>query len=142
MRVYLAGTITADPSTHAWRATACEHLRNNGHVPLSPMRRKDPKEISPNGLTSDISPMLFVERDEKDIRSADMMIINALGMDKLKRQSIGTWAEMGMARILHLPIILIATHHDVTTYPFILKWACAVVPDLQHALDVVDWLAD
>ncbi len=142
MRVYLAGTITADPSTHSWRATACEHLRNMGHIPLSPMRRKDPEEISPDGLTSDISPFLFVERDEMDIRSADVMILNALGMADLKRQSIGTWAEMGMARILHMPIIIIATDHDVVKYPFVQKWACSVVPNLGEALDVVYWLAD
>lgn len=141
MRVYLAGTITADPATHAWRTETVIQLRARWHVPLNPMRGKDPSKVSKDGLKSDISPLLFVERDLADIRSADVMLVYTLGIEKLERQSIGTWAEFGVAIERRIPLVFVATHPQVVNYPFVVKYAAAVVPTLDEALKVIDWLS-
>ena len=144
MRVYLCGTITADPATHSWRAIATEQLTLSGHVALNPLRKKDLTQIAPDGLSMLVGaePVLFVERDERDIRSADVLLMNTLGIEKLERQSIGTWAEMGLARGHRIPIVVIADHPSVLGHPFVIKWAAAVVPTLREALQIADWLAD
>ena len=67
MKVYLSGTITADPRTHFWRQVAEEALVALGHVAVSPLRRKDASKFTPDGLSSgdtSIPPSLFVARDE------------------------------------------------------------------------------
>lgn len=140
MRVYLAGTITADPKTHSWRAVALERLALAGHRGLSPLRKKDISSFSKDGLKSSEPPSLFVERDEEDIKRCDVILVYTLGVETLTRQSIGTWAEVGLARAYRKPIIIVADHPMVTGYPFLVKWAAKIVPTLEEALAVVDFL--
>lgn len=140
MNVYLAGTITADPATHKWREVAAQTLRNMGHIAFSPMRDKNPATFSKDGLTSSEPPSLFVERDEQDIQACDAVLFYTLGIEKLDRQSIGTWAELGLARAYRKPIIVVADHPMVTEYPFIKKWAADVVPTLAQGISRVHWL--
>jgi nucleoside 2-deoxyribosyltransferase len=140
MKVYLAGTITKDPRTHAWRGVAQEQLALRGHKGLSPLRKKDISSFSADGLKSSNPPSLFVERDEEDIKKSDMILVYTLGIETLERQSIGTWAELGLARAYRKPIIVVADHPMVKDYPFVVKWAAKVVPTLEEALDLVDWL--
>lgn len=140
MRVYLAGTITADPKTHVWREEVATVLHNLGHTPLSPMRFKNPASFTKDGLKSSEPPSLFVERDEQDIVNCDVVLFNTLGIETLTRQSIGTWAELGLARAYRKPIIVVADHPMVTGYPFIVKWAAIVVPTLNEGVHFVDWM--
>ena len=142
MRIYLCGTITADPATHSWREDAVFFLEGRGHKALNPLRGKDLKSIDTLGFKSNIDPILFVERDEKDLRSTDVVLAYFLGIETLVRQSIGSWCELGFARALQKPLIVVATHPNVLEHPFILKWATAVVPTLQEGLDAALWLDD
>lgn len=140
MKVYLAGSITADPRTHRWREEAEVILGALGHVVYSPMRLKDPSSFTPDGLKSSEPPSLFVERDEQDILACDVVLMNTLGVETIGRQSIGTWAELGLARAYRKPVVVVADHPQVTAYPFISKWASIVVPTLAEGCKWVDWL--
>lgn len=140
MKVYLAGTITADKATHEWRETAAHAFRMLGHHAFSPMREKNIKSFSADGLKSSEPPSLFVERDEQDIMACDAVLFYTLGIENLERQSIGTWAELGLARAYRKPIVVVADHPMVTEYPFIKKWAAIVVPTLVDGINRVHWL--
>lgn len=142
MRVYLAGTITADPATHKWREDAIAALKAAGHTPLSPLRKKDVRTFSKDGLTCNIKPELFCARDRRDLRSADVVLVYTLGIETLERQSVGTWEEVGMAVERETPFIIVGTHPTVVNHPFHVTWAAAVVPTLAEALRIIDWLDD
>jgi nucleoside 2-deoxyribosyltransferase len=140
MTIYLCGSITADPVTHRWRRVAESIAANLDMTTLSPMRGKDPDRISKDGLTSDIPAMLFTTRDLRDIHNSDVLLLYALGIESLDRQSIGTWAEFGIAIERGMPIVVVATAPSVTQHPFVVKWASAVVPTLQEAMQTINWL--
>lgn len=140
MIVYLGGSITKDPKHLNWRGTMQEQLMLAGHRALSPMRGKDSTRLGEKGLTSDIDPMLFCERDRMDVERADVVI--SAYFAGLPRQSLGTWVEAGWAIWLHRPWIVYTDDPDVRFHPFVKKWAAAVVtaPDLAGLLRTVLWM--
>lgn len=142
MKVYLAGTITGDTATHQWRRQAASDLSAIGVATLDPLRGKDLRALSEDGLRSDIPATLFVTRDEMDIERADVILMNTLGVEDLMRPSIGTWAEMGLAHDKHKPLIIIADHVTVEEHPFIIKWATLVVPTLRKAVEAIRFLKE
>lgn len=140
MMVYLCGTITADPATHEWRVDAMMALAKRGIKVRSPMRGKNVGSLSKDGLTSNIPPLLFTARDLRDIHKSDALLIYTLGIETLNRQSIGTWAEFGIAIERGIPIVFVATDPSVVNHPFVKKWASVVVPTLHEAVVWLDWL--
>lgn len=142
MRVYLSGTITADPRTHTWREDVMGLLWQGDHVGISPMRGKDPKRLSKDGLKGDIPASLFVRRDINDIHTCDIMLIYFPKGICPDRQSIGTWAEFGIAIERSIPIIVVSDDPQVVEYPFIKVFAAAIVPTLEEAVEKVRWLAN
>jgi len=140
MRVYLAGTITGDSSTHEWREDIAREFIHEHIVALTPLRGKNLSQISRDGLRSDIDTKLFVKRDEMDIRSCDAVLLYTLGVERLVRQSIGTWNEMGMAHILGKSIIVVADHISVIEHPFTIAHATLVVATLREAIEAIKFL--
>jgi len=139
MNVYLSGTISADPKTHRWRREAARLLAS--HMCISPMRGKDPAKISASGLESDVPVSLFVRRDLADIRGCDVLLLYfPRDICPNGRQSIGTWAELGVAIERRMPIVVVSDDPSVTQHPFLKIYAAAIVGTLKEAVKVIDWL--
>jgi len=138
--VYLAGTITGNSVTHEWRETVAEQLLEAGFASLSPLRKKNLSQISADGLRSDIPARLFVTRDKEDIKRCDIVLLNTLGIERLVRPSIGTWAEMGIADTLGKPLIVVADHASIIEHPFVEEMAAICVPTLRAAVDAIKFL--
>jgi hypothetical protein len=140
VRVYLSGTITADPATHKWREDIAFTLAEMGHTSYSPMRGKDPDSLDRLGLASNIPASLFVRRDLADLEASTVMILYFPKGVCNDRQSIGTWAEFGVAMHLHIPIIVVSDEPTVLNHPFIKIGAAVCISTLEEAVDVVNWL--
>jgi len=123
-KVYLAGPIhgKSDDDCKAWRVTAAECLRLFGHDVLDPMDR-DCRGIEE--ATYD----LIVDSDKKDIRSCDILLVNA------NSPSWGTAMEVAHASSLGKTVVAFATH---TNSPQISPWlryhATEIYESLSHAL--------
>lgn len=145
MRVYLCGTMTSDPATRLWRLKATELLaKDDGFGAIStvdPFRGQPKEKVSKDGLHGAMPGVMLSRRDAWTIRNCDVVLLYALGIEKLDRQSIGTWAEFGYAGMgLHMPIVVVATERQVVAHPFIEDLASLVVPTLEEAIEAIRWL--
>lgn len=138
MIIYLCGSMTQDKQHAAWREEAAIRLSMEGHGCLSPMRKEELQDAA--GLSGIHDARVSVARDVMDLKNADIVLINVLGIESLGRQSIGTWCEMGIAASMGLPIVLIADAPAVLGHPFVQAFATKVVPTMKEALDVILWL--
>lgn len=152
MKVYLAGTINTEPWTREWREQLSTWLRFRGHVPLNPMRYQNPETFKRDGLSDTSTPSSFFwKTDMGDLARADVVVvqyrqtqtnganwrIKFLGESVYRRQSVGTWIELGIASWLHKPIIVITDDPDVRDHPAIQQCAAIVVDNLTEA---TQWL--
>ncbi len=146
MRVYLAGTISTDPRTYSWRAALAERIRLAGHIPLNPMRYQNPDTFTREGLGDTSTPSSFFWKTDKgDLARADVFVgvywqgkltdTNPLGY---RRQSIGTWIELGLALTWSLPIIIVTDDMDVREHPAIQQEAAIVVESIEEAWKWLD----
>lgn len=139
MIAYLAGFMSAENWTREWRLEAARKLNAQGVQTLDPFRGK--QELSSTGLTCSHPTSLLTARDKMDIKRSDVMILNALRIETLPRQSIGTWSEYGFAAMaLDKPIIIVGDNENLKGHPFIQKWAALIVPTLDEAIAAVLWL--
>ena len=140
--VYLCGTVTPDPKHLQWRDQVVERFAETNIMPLSPVRGKDPKNWTKDGLegVGDVpySDGGFVPRDMYDVRRADALLVYF--MEAPERQSLGTWIEFGWADAWGKPIVVCSTLNEVIKHPFIYKRACRVVSDLESACDYLEFL--
>lgn len=138
---YLAGYMSADPSTRAWRREAAVKLAAHGVRTLDPFRGK--QTLSTDGLSCSHPTSLLTARDKADILRSDVVVLYTIGMNtsEITRQSIGTWSEFGFAAIgLGKPVIIVATDDAIRRHPFIEKWAALVVSNIDEAVEAVLWL--
>jgi len=151
-KIYLSGPITGltyAAARHEWRvgfSIALERLarQNAQDAPmcLSPMRGKDAlrDEAGPIGAFQSVEraitdPKGILARDTHDVRSADAVVVNVLGAERV---SIGTVAEIGMAHALCKPIILVMEKQgNVHHHPFVTEPAGYWIDNLEEAA----WLA-
>lgn len=138
MRVYLAGTITRDPKHLGWREELAARFERLGHTALSPMRGKDAKDLDALGLTSAVPTSLFVERDLQDIATCDVIFM-AYHKD-CPRQSVGTWAELGIATTLGKPVILWTDDPVVAAHPFVKQLTAYCTDSMELAFKAVLWM--
>ena len=59
---------------------------------------------------------------------------------KPNRQSVGTWAEWGMAHELNKPLIMVSDLPEVVGHPFIYKWATRLCSELEEGLEYMRFL--
>lgn len=146
--VYLAGPITGmlyGEARNSWRPYVAERL--NEHIKAwSPLRVVNklqpevglldgPKYI---GLQDYIINLEILERDENDIRNSDAMIANMLGATRV---SIGTVAEIAMARILNKPIVLVMEEGgNLHEHPFVTAKVARRVTNLDDGIDYINHL--
>ena len=145
MKVYLAGTISTDPRTHSWRAVMAHKLRMAGHIPLNPMRYQNPETFTREGLGDTSTPSSFFWKTDKgDLARADAFVgvywsapCTTSNRQGYRRQSIGTWVELGIALTRSLPIIIVTDDPDVRDHPAIQQEAAIVVDSVEEAWE---WL--
>jgi len=147
MYVYLCGTMTSDPETRFWRLKATEELERRSGDDLGKIRTIDPfrgqpkEKVSTDGLHGAMPGKMLSKRDKWSLDRSDVMLLYTLGIEKLDRQSIGTWSEFGYAGMaLHIPIIVVAKERQVVAHPFITDMASMIVPTLNEAIDAILWL--
>lgn len=114
--IYLAGPISGLSWEQAteWRTDLTKRFKEAStgrinYITLSPLRGKEylkyEKDIKDSYADYTMStPKAITERDLNDVRRSDLIIANFLGATKV---SIGTVFEIGAARALNIPIILI-----------------------------------
>lgn len=134
--VYLAGPITGLPVADAsggWRRVVRDQLSGCPHIEvLSPMRLHDPS------LPPSSTWQLEFERDVADIDRCTCMLV---GLKGAERVSIGTIAEMGMAKLLGRPIIVVMENGGVHEHPWVRTILPTYVTDnLKDALQQVRFL--
>jgi len=114
--IYLAGPITglSWEAATKWRKDLIEKFKDAStgrinYIALSPLRGKeylenetDIKDSYQNHRMS--TPKAITERDLNDVRRSDLVIVNFIGADRV---SIGTVLEIGAAKALNVPIILV-----------------------------------
>lgn len=145
--VYLAGPISglsyAD-ARQGWREAFAAMLPPHIFA-VSPMRGKDflkgRRKIKGVSGAYDMHPLAtdrgIVTRDENDVRQCDAMVVNFLGADSV---SIGTCCEIGMARILRKPVVLIMEPKNVHNHPFITEFSGYQADTLEDAAHIIGLL--
>ncbi len=146
--VYLAGPITGLTYAEArqtWRHEIVKHFASH-ILPYSPMRvvsalqpeqgLSDRKDAS--GVRGMLVNRAILGRDETDLRNAHAMVANFLGAE---RASLGTVAEMGMAHVLRVPVILVMEKKgNIHEHPFVTSIAYERVDTLWDAAQIVNHL--
>jgi len=114
--IYLAGPITGLDWKAAteWRKNLIEKFKDAStgrinYIALSPLRGKEYLESETDIKDSYqghrmSTPKAITERDLNDVRRSDLVIVNFIGAKKV---SIGTVLEIGAAKALNVPIILV-----------------------------------
>ena len=122
--IYLAGPITGLDWKAAteWRKNLIEKFKDAStgrinYIALSPLRGKEYLESETDIKDSYQGHRMstqkaITERDLNDVRRCDLVIVNFIGA---QRVSIGTVLEIGAAKALNIPIILVI--EDPTEYP-------------------------
>lgn len=138
MRVYLAGTISPKPEHLEWRQQAARFIEARlPHEALSPLRFQNPADFTGDGLHDASCPdSMFVANDIADLKRSDVVLL--VFWKGATRQSIGTWAEFGIAALLHKPVIVVTDDPAVSGHPFIRRFAAVVVPTVDQGLDWLD----
>ena len=130
-KIYLCGTITADPKYIHWRTLLPAALPDVEF--LNPLRGKS--TFSQDGLQqaedAPYSEAGFVTRDLQDIDAADAVLLRM--QDIPQRQSIGTWFEFGYAHGLGIPVVVVATDYTIVDHPFVKRFATEVFSTLDEA---------
>jgi hypothetical protein len=137
-RVYLAGPITGDPKTWEWRAACTWWFEDRGIQVLDPLRGKNLDSIKGLGFSSNIPGKHFVARDFIDVRCANCILCNFEFIPE--RQCIGSLMELGYAKAINVPFVIVATHLDFINHPFITETAVDIVSTLDEGIEVCRFL--
>jgi nucleoside 2-deoxyribosyltransferase len=140
--------MTSDPKTREWRNRATQMLAIQSGLDgfglvttVDPFRGQPKEKVSKDGLKGAMPGVFLSRRDKWTIDRCDVMLMCVLGIEDLKRQSIGTWAEFGYAGMTgKVPVIVVADHQSVLEHPFVEDLASVVVPTLEEAVKAILWL--
>lgn len=146
-KVYLSGPITGLTFGGAtdWREYAKAQLEPAGIAGISPLRAKEylaklagpisahGRDYASMGVMS--TPPSVVTRDRFDTTSADVMLMNLLGAERI---SIGTMVELGWADSARVPVVgVMEPDGNVHDHMFVSQLIGFRVTTLDEALHVV-----
>ena len=135
---YLGGPITSTPYTWEWRKAAKRYLEDRNILSIDPLRGKDLNSIKGQGFESNIPGSIFTARDYLDLNTSDFVLCNLLYIPK--RQSIGTFMELGYAVAKNIPFTVVATDSQFLLHPFLTEGAINVVSTLEEGLSTVEFI--
>ena len=146
-RIYLAGPITGasyHDARYGWRNDLAVRLKRGLNFSvqlLSPMRGTDdhagakslptPKPTEKNPV---LTPKGTICRDIADIKKADLVVVCLV---EAERTSIGTMMEMGIAKALGIPILLIDNGNPYHDHAWVREFADYHVNSLMAAVNVI-----
>jgi nucleoside 2-deoxyribosyltransferase len=138
--IYLAGPITGCNKTEAndWRHGVQINLPP-GLVGISPLRCEPRVETKYKLFyDSDIfgSPAAIASKNYFDVCNCDLVLAY------LPKFSLGTIIEIGWAKGLRKPVVVVSEEEGIYNHPLITQSAGWVVPDMEKALDVIEGLFD
>ena len=134
-RVYLAGTISPRIEHRAWREAAWKRFAGSGTIEIiNPLRwgngRDEPIDQS----------RAFCNADLYDVRTCDCLFVGfPLAID---RQSIGTWAEMGIALDRSKFIVVWSPLEEILHHEFVTNFSGYITDVLSQAFHVIETFAD
>lgn len=142
-KLYLGGTITAKTEHLSWRDEV-RKIFNNGRMPwrppiqiVDPLRMQDPANFTKDGLHDAATPDgFFVAVDIDNVKHSDAVMLVYWQHDEYpgyRRQSIGTWAELGIAIDNHIPVIVVSDDPKVLDHPFVKCRAAIAVRTVKEA---------
>jgi nucleoside 2-deoxyribosyltransferase len=135
--VYLCGPITGTQVDHEWRERATCLLGVDGIETLDPLRGKDRREISDQGMGYQGEPasVEMADRDRMDVETADLIFAHFPYVPS--RQSIGSLMELGIAANMGKPIVLCAPEGTEFNKHLFTRRFCTLEPCFAEALDMV-----
>jgi len=139
--VYLAGPIAGCTEAEAkdWREVVSGQLAYANITGISPLRGETPT----NGRfdAEDFCPKTaraIGAKNEFDVRNCDMVLAYfPLNANSGQPLSLGTIVEMGWAKAMNKPVILVTQDRYLTSHPLIQHCASWHLETLQGALDVL-----
>lgn len=142
--VYLAGPIKGCTHDEAveWRDWVKVRLLP-GIVGVSPMRHKDflkDRGIITGSYEEDplSSRKGISARDQFDVRKVDMILAYMPLVANGGKVSVGTLMELGIAKGIGTPTVVVSDHPDVVEHPLVHEWCSWVLPTLELGLKVVN----
>lgn len=139
--VYLAGQITNDPASLAWREDA-KHLLPPYAQIISPLRGKpglatDPAFLASKGMqATNVNPNSIMIRDYNDVRSASLILVNMHTYDP-ERGLQGTYFELAWAWARRVPTVGFWGTPEQQQHPFLRAAITEWHPDLETAVDSI-----
>lgn len=137
MKVYLAGPIAGLSYKQAVqrRSKLKGQLELMGHRVISPMRAKEElrgtRKLGTNGYVGTNSDTAIFRRDTWDVRRCDLMVADLTGVKKV---SIGTMVELGMAWALGKYVVVVLPAGSVHDHLFVRQAASIVFETVDEAL--------
>ena len=137
--VYLAGPVLGQTEIQAksWRNLVAGLLEGHGIIGISPLRCEPPhgeRYTSENPDPLFGTPSGIMAKNLYDIKQCDATL--AYFPPDCRIPSLGTCWEMGAARALDKPVILVAAP-PISTHPVLAGSAGWVVPLLVDAVDIL-----
>jgi len=140
-KVYLCGTITNDRRHLDWRKYIADALAEYNIGSLSPVRGKDPpcwRQEDVAGAVYDNGA--FVARDYRDIQNSDALFVMFTKKEHVKRQSLGTWMELGYAKAMDIPVVIVTDIEEIADHPFIKDVAARICKTVDEGIAYTAWL--
>jgi len=146
--IYLAGNISENPETYAWRERFTELLSYVPNIiiinPCASKFNQEMKGSSKDGLefvrrAKKISQKLLRSKDYQLIKICSVMVAH-LGLTKPEKPLIGTIQEMTWAHdVFYIPIIGITNGEDnaYTNHPWIDECCSAKVETEEEAAEII-----
>ena len=137
--VYLAGPITGEKHDEAnqWRGKMIYELRRMGIKGISPLR-SEPKVGDRYELFYDDdcfgTPKAIAGKNYFDVRNCDLTLAY------LPHTSVGTIVEIGWAKSLGKPVVVVSQTDGLFNHPLIEECTNWIVPDFDRALTIIDGL--
>ena len=143
-KIYLAGNISSNPETYAWRDVAVKRLQNH-YILLNPaangFNRKlineakgKPEEFLVKAITR--SKGILISKDFQLVDASDIILVN-LAIVNPDKPMIGTMFEMAWAWYLHKPIIAIISDNIYCKHPFPGCAISATTQTIDEACDLI-----
>jgi nucleoside 2-deoxyribosyltransferase len=124
--VYLAGPIAGMTEREAkeWRSDAIDYFRKNGITGISPLRNEPAEHGKYGDALSWVGKaaaegQAIAAKNMFDVRACDMTLIYLPKAANDMRPSYGTVIELGWARILDKPVVLVSDDPVVMAHPCI-----------------------
>ena len=130
MSLYLSGLIDVEnlDLTYNWRNEAIEYFKHYDVKIYNPLRNKmlDKKPIF------DFNEI--VDRDIYDLQKSDIILVNFIVDEKIKKIAFGTPMEIALAYWLRKPIIFVSNDENVRRHYWVQRMSTKIFKEINQAM--------